>query len=96
MFARIVRFEDVSAERIDSLASRIDEGGGPPPGVTMSELKVMVDADQGTAVVMQFYATAEDMAEAEAVFDAMDPADTPGRRASVDRGEIKLDRSMSG
>ena len=96
MFARIVRFEDVIAERIDSLVSQIEESDGPPPGVTMSELKVMVDDDQGTAVVMQFYETAEDMAEAEGVFDAMDAADTPGTRASVDRGEIKLDRSMSG
>ena len=93
MFARIVRFEDVDLERMDSLASRVEESGGPPPGVTISELKIMVDADQGTAVVMQFFATAEDMAEAEAVFDAMDPADTPGRRTSVDRGEMKLELS---
>lgn len=96
MFARVVRFEDVRAERIDSLASRVDESDGPPPGVTMSELKVLLDADQGTAVVMQFFATAEDMAEAEAVFDAMDPSETPGTRASVDRGEIKFERSISG
>ena len=96
MFARVVRFEDVSAERIDSLASRVEASGGPPPGVTMSELKVLVDGDQGTAVVMQFFATAEDMAQAEAVFDAMDPSETPGRRASVDRGEIKFELSMSG
>ena len=96
MYARVVRFEDVSAERIDSLASRVEESGGPPPGVTMSELKVLVDADQGSAVVMQFFETAENMAEAEAVFDAMDPSETPGTRASVDRGEIRFERSMSG
>jgi hypothetical protein len=29
------------------------------------------------------------MAAAEATLDAMDPADTPGTRASVDRCEIK-------
>jgi len=94
MFVRVVRFADVSAERMDGLEARIDESDGPPPGVNTTELKVLFDADQGTAVVLQFFATAEDMAAAEEVFDAMDASDTPGTRTSVDRCEIKLERSM--
>ena len=94
MFVRVVRFADVSAERMDGLEARIDEPDGPPPGVNATELKVLFDADQGTAVVLQFFATAEDMAAAEAVFDAMDASDTPGTRTSVDRCAIKLERSM--
>ncbi len=94
MFVRVVRFEDVNAERMNGLEARIDESDGPPPGVNATELKVLFDADQRTAVVLQFFTTAEDMAEAEAVFDAMDPSDTPGTRTSVDRCEIKLERSM--
>jgi hypothetical protein len=95
MFVRVVRFTDVSAERMAGLEARIDEADGPPAGVNTSELKVLFDADQGTAVVLQFFATAQDMAAAEAAFDAMDPSDTPGTRSSVDRCAIKLERSMS-
>ena len=96
MFVRVVRFADVSAERMDGLVARIDESGGPPPGVNASELKVLFDADQGTAVVLQFFASAQDMAAAEAAFDAMDPSETPGTRTSIDRCAITLERSMSG
>jgi hypothetical protein len=94
MFVRVVRFTDVSAERMAGLEARIDEADGPPAGVNTSELKVLFDGDQGTAVVLQFFDTAQDMAAAEAAFDAMDPSDTPGTRASVDRCAIKLERSM--
>ncbi len=95
MFVRVVRFEDVSAERMDGMESRIDESDGPPPGVNATELKVLFDSTQGTAVVLQFFATAEDMAAAEAVFDGMDSSDTPGTRTSVDRCAVKFERSMS-
>ena len=94
MFVRVVRFADVSAERMDGLEKQIEESDGPPPGVNSTELKVFFDADQGTAVVLQFYPTAEDMAAGEAVFDAMDSSETPGTRTSVDRCEIKLELSM--
>lgn len=96
MFVRVVRFTDVSAERIDGLVARINEADGPPPGVNSTRLMFLSDADQATAVALQFFETAEDMAEAEAVFDAMDPAETPGTRASIDRCAIELERSMDG
>ena len=92
MFVRVVRFSDVSAERMDALDARV-ESDGPPPGVNITGLTVLFDAEQGTAVVLQYFATAEDMAAAEAVFDAMDSSETPGTRASIDRCAIKLERS---
>ena len=91
MFVRVVRFTDVDAGHMDEMNARINESGGPPPGVDISELKVLSDADQGTAVVLQFFETADAMAQAEAAFDSMDPSDTPGTRASVDRCEVKLE-----
>lgn len=94
MVVRVVRFADVSAERMDGMAARIEASEGPPPGVNATELKVLFDPEQGTAVVLQFFATAEDMATAEAIFDGMDVSDTPGTRMSVDRCAIKLDLSM--
>ncbi len=92
MFVRVVRFTDVSAERMDALEARV-ESDGPPPGVNITGLTVLFDADQSTAVVLQFFATAEDMTAAEAVFDAMGSSETPGTRTSIDRCAIKLERS---
>src|ERR671929_171751 len=45
-------------------------------------LQILVDEDQGTAVVLQLFDTAEDMHAGAQVFAAMDPAETPGTRAS--------------
>ncbi len=95
MFVRVVRFTDVSAERIEGLLARVEESGGPPPGVPSTGLKVLHDAEQRTAVVLQYFATAEDMEAGAQAFSAMDAADTPGTRASVDMCELKLEVEMS-
>jgi len=91
MFVRVVRFTDVSAERIEALLARIEESDGPPPGVPSTGLKMLYDEDQGTAVVLQYFATAEGMDAGAQAFSAMDAAETPGTRASVDMCEIKLE-----
>ncbi len=94
MFVRAVRFTGVTQERVDAVLARIEESDGPPPGIPATGLQMLFDADQGTAVVLQMFATAEDMAAAEAAFSAMDPGETPGTRASVDRCEVRLERTM--
>src|SRR2546429_668796 len=38
MYVRVVRFTDVSAERLDELLARLDESDGPPPGVPSTGL----------------------------------------------------------
>jgi hypothetical protein len=91
MYVRVVRFTDVSAERMDSMLARIKESDGPPPGVSTTRLQVLFDEAQGTAVVLQEYATAEDMSAAAKIFEAMDASETPGSRASVDACEHKLE-----
>ena len=91
MFVRVVRFEGTSAERIDGLIAEV-ESGGPPPGVNIEKLTVLFDEAQSTAVVLQHFATREDMDAGAAVFAAMDPSETPGTRASVDACEVKLER----
>ena len=96
MHVRVVRFTDVGAERIESLLARINEEDGPPPGVKTSGLKILFDESQGTAVVLQYFESAEDMEAGAAVFAAMDPGETPGTRASVDMTEIKLEIEASG
>ena len=94
MYVRVVRFTDVSAERMAGLQARIEESDGPPPDVPATGLKVLFDESQGTAVVLQYFETADDMAAGAKAFSAMDPADTPGTRGSVDMCELKLERQM--
>jgi hypothetical protein len=90
MYARVVRFTDVDP---DHLAERLAEAEseGPPVDTPAKGVQILHDADQRTSVVIQLFDTADDMAAAEAAFDAMDPAETPGNRASVDRCEIKAE-----
>jgi hypothetical protein len=91
MQVRVVRFTDVSRERMDSLETRVKEAGGPPPGVPSVGLTVLFDESQGTAVVLQYFANADDLATGAKVFAAMDPSETPGTRASVDACEVRLE-----
>jgi len=91
MHVRVVRFTDVDAGRLEALIAQIDESEGPPPGIPATGLQILLDKDQGTAVVLQQFDSAEDMATAEAAFDAMDASETPGTRVSVDRTELKKD-----
>jgi hypothetical protein len=91
MYVRVVRFTNVNAERMDQLLARIKESDGPPPGVPATGLTIMFDAAQSTAVVLQNFATAEDMRAGAKAFDAMDASETPGVRASVDMCETKLE-----
>jgi hypothetical protein len=93
MFVRVVRFTDVTAERMESLAAGIDESG-PPPGVAINKLQLVFDEAQGTAVVLQYFDDEEDLRTGAETFAAMDPSETPGSRVSVHTGELKVDRAL--
>ena len=95
MYVRVVRFTDVSAERIEGALSRIAESGGAPPGVSSTRLEMVFDASQGTAVVLQYFETLEGMQAGAQVLSAMDASETPGVRASVDMCEVKLSLTPS-
>jgi hypothetical protein len=77
---------------VDKVVARVEESDGPPPGVDSTGMKLLHDAEQGTAVFIGFFDSAEDMKAADAVMDAMDTSDTPGMRASVDRTEVLIER----
>jgi hypothetical protein len=94
VFVRVVRFTDVTAERMKGLLAQIEESGGPPPGVPAKGLQVLFDHAQGTAVVLQLFDTTEDMRTGGEAFAAMDPAETPGTRVSVDMCEMKFERRL--
>ena len=91
MYARVVRFTDVDP---DHLAGRLDEvevREGPPVDIPAKLVQILHDPAQRTAVVIQLFETADDMSAAEGALEAMDPGDTPGTRASIDRCEIKAE-----
>lgn len=93
MHVRVVRFTEVTADRLQALLGRVEESG-PPAGVPIKGLQVLFDEAQGTAVVLQRFETAEDMRTGGEVFAAMDPTETPGRRVSVDMCELRFERSV--
>jgi hypothetical protein len=91
VYVRVVRFTDVTAERLEGLLAGIKEADGPPPGVPTTGLEILFDEAQGTAVVLQLFDSAEDMRVGAETFAAMDPTETPGTRVSVDMCEKKLE-----
>ena len=91
MYARVVRFTDVDSDHLTETLSETETREGPPVDIPASKVQILHDADQGTAIVIQLFETADDMAAAEGPLDAMDPADTPGTRASIDRCEVKAE-----
>jgi hypothetical protein len=93
MYARVVRFTDIDIDRINRVAGEIEGGGGEGPGpeTKAKRVAVMADESQGTAVVLLYFETEEDMRGSDASLDEMDPSDTPGTRTSVDLCEVKVD-----
>jgi hypothetical protein len=94
MHARVVRFTDVTPERLAEVLRRVEESEGPPPGVDASAMQLLVDEENGTAIFVGFFDSEQKMRDASAAFDQMDPSETPGTRASVDLCEVKLERSV--
>jgi hypothetical protein len=93
MHARVVRFTDVDPDHLAGQLGEIEDRKGPRVDIPAKKVQILHDAEQRTAVVIQLFETGDDMAGAEAALDAMDPADTPGTRASIDRCEIKAEVS---
>jgi hypothetical protein len=93
MHARVVRFTDVSPERVAEIVSRVEEQDGPPEGVDAVGMQLLVDSDQGTAIFVGYFEDEERLRAANAVFEQMDASETPGDRASIDLCEVKLERS---
>ena len=91
-FARVVSFDDVSADRVARLREDI-EGDRPPDDVPATEVIVLHDPEGRRALVVLFFETEEDYARADRALDAMPAGETPGRRTSVTRYEVALRRS---
>ena len=95
MYARVVRFTDVDPDHLAERLAQVEASEGPPVDISAKGIQILHDPDQRTAVVIQLFETADDMAAAEGPLDDMDPGDTPGTRASIDRCEIKVELAAS-
>jgi len=91
MYARVVRFTDVDPAHLAERLADVEGSDGPPVDIPAKGIQILHDADQRTAVVIQLFETADDMAAAEGALDAMEPSDTPGTRGTIDRCEIKAE-----
>ena len=94
MYARVVRFTGVTPEQIAKVSADIEQGDGPPPGVPAKSLKLVYDEGQQTAVVTVYFETEEDLRKGDEALSAMDAGETPGTRASVDQGEVKVEMDV--
>lgn len=92
-YVRVVRFTGVDPGRVAALKERVAQNEGPPEGVPSTALKVLLDEEQGTAVVLQSFDSMDDLKTGEAVLSAMDSGETPGTRESVDRCEVMIEVS---
>jgi len=96
MYARVVRFTDVDSARIDAVKAMVEESEGPPPGVDSSGMKLLYDADQGTAIFIGDFESKEAMSAADQIFREMDAGETPGTRQSIDQCEVVTERQAGG
>jgi hypothetical protein len=95
-YARITRFTGATPEQIEAVVSQVDAAEGPPPGVPSSGVKLIVNEDEGTLIFVGFFETEEDLRTGDAVLRDMDPpGGTPGTLASVDMGEIRVEKQAS-
>ena len=72
MHARVVRFTDVDPDHLAGRLAEAESREGPPVDVPAKSVQILHDPDQRTAVVIQLFETADDMAAAEGPLEEMD------------------------
>jgi hypothetical protein len=85
--ARVVTFEGVSTDRIEEMTRDMSEGE-PPEGMPSSEAIVLHDPESEQSLVVLLFESEDDYQKAHEILDAMPAADTPGRRASVQKYNV--------
>jgi hypothetical protein len=91
--ARVVTFEGVGKERIEQMRSEMQDGD-PPEGLEAKEMIVLHDAEAEKSVVLVFFDSEDAYRRGDEVLNAMPTGDTPGRRASVQKYEVPIRRTI--
>jgi hypothetical protein len=63
--------------------------------VPSTGLALLYDESQRAAVALRHFETAEDVSAGAQAFGAMDPAESPGTRTSVDMCEVRRERRLT-
>ena len=87
--ARVVTFEDVSADRMDEMSREIQDGERPE-GLPATEVIVLHDPEAKKSLAIVFFETEEDYRQGDATLSAMPTGDTPGRRTSVTKYNVAV------
>lgn len=95
MYARVTRFTDCDPEAMARVVAEVDKTDAPPPGVPSSGLEVVVDEDSRTVIFIGYFETEDDLRTGDEALESFDPpGGAPGTRASVEKGEIKIQKRM--
>jgi hypothetical protein len=87
--ARVVSFEGVSKDRMEEMKREMQDGE-QPEDVRATEIVVLHDPDAEQSIVILFFDSEEDYAQADRALDAMPAGDTPGRRTSVAKYDVAM------
>lgn len=87
--ARVVSFEGVDSDRIETLKREMQEGEQPEE-IPASEIIVLHDAEAEQSLVLVFFETEDDYRRGDAALNAMPAGDTPGRRTSVAKYDVAV------
>jgi hypothetical protein len=90
--ARVVSFDEVSNEQIEEIRREISQGG-PPEGMSPTEILVLHDSEAEKALVIVFFDTEDDYRRGDEILSAMPADQTPGRRASVAKYDVAVRRT---
>jgi hypothetical protein len=91
--ARVVTFENVDSNRMAELEQEM-QGGEPPEGMEPQEIIVLHDPGASTSMVIVFFEDEDAYRRGDQVLSAMPAGDTPGRRTSVGKYDVRFRQSM--
>jgi hypothetical protein len=87
--ARIVTFDDVSAERLTEMERQMQDEQ-PPDDIPVKEMIVLHDPNANRAQVIMMFDSDEDYQRADVALNAMPAGDTPGTRSAVARYDVAM------
>jgi hypothetical protein len=102
MWVRIARFEDGTAEGLDTEMAQSKrhlaeaKTGGLPPGLEgVTRVIEAINRTEGTGVAMVFCESEDDLRKADQALNDMSPSsDAAGRRVSVGMYEVMTDQDL--
>jgi len=95
MYARVVRWEDADAERLEQatneIRARAETEGGPPEGVPAKGLLILNDGESGRSIAISLFETEDDYREGDETLNSMSPpGEGFGKRVSVEKYEVAV------